>query len=76
MSEDTKFHHAAMLLHRYAEARPTLQAPCVFCAYNGEGYYQAGTHDATCPWFRVGGAAEREQNLRYVIHAIAVEICQ
>jgi hypothetical protein len=36
-----------------------LDAPCRWCAYNGEGYWQAMTHGEECPWRKVGGALER-----------------
>lgn len=32
-----------------------LAAPCRWCGYNGEGYWQVGTHAITCPWRQVGG---------------------
>lgn len=34
-------------------------APCVFCQYNGEGFYQPQTHGTSCPWENVGGLTER-----------------
>ena len=37
-----------------------LGAPCVFCGYNGPGYYQAKTHKKHCYWYHVGGREERE----------------
>lgn len=40
-----------------------LQAPCIWCGYNGNGYWQKGTHAATCPWHQVGGSEERYQSL-------------
>jgi hypothetical protein len=38
-----------------------LSAPCGFCGYNGPGYYQAHTHAPDCPFYEIGGKAEREQ---------------
>lgn len=35
-------------------------APCIFCGYSGEGYWQAGTHNKDCPCHKVGGRLERE----------------
>jgi len=46
-----------------------LRAPCVFCGYNGEGYYQSGRHGATCPWRDVGGLVDRERQLPDVVRA-------
>ncbi len=43
--------------------RRSLEAPCIFCAYNGAGYWQAWTHDSKCPWWALGGAWDREQAL-------------
>jgi len=37
-----------------------LAAPCIFCGYNGPGYYQAKTHKKHCYWYYVGGLQERE----------------
>lgn len=36
-----------------------LAAPCLWCGYNGEGYYQAGTHSQSCPWHTIGGCDDR-----------------
>jgi len=47
--------------------RKLLDAPCVFCGYNGPGYWQAGTHKPECPWHGVGGYDERAVMLRPVI---------
>ena len=40
-----------------------LAAPCLWCGYNGEGYYQAGTHGQSCPWNTIGGCDERLDRL-------------
>lgn len=37
-----------------------LDAPCLWCGYKGAGYWQTGTHDKGCPWYGIGGKAERE----------------
>lgn len=47
-----------------------LDAPCRWCGYNGPGYYQAGTHDKTCPWHRVGGQAERKEALDQILPSV------
>ena len=44
-----------------------LAAPCIFCGYNRNGYWQAGYHQPNCPWRQVGGASEREDILPAVI---------
>jgi hypothetical protein len=36
-----------------------LDAPCLWCGYNGEGYWQPTTHDLACPWHNVGGRFDR-----------------
>lgn len=43
-----------------------LDAPCLWCGYNGAGYFQTGTHSENCPWHNVGGAMERGDKLPYV----------
>ena len=40
-----------------------LDAPCLWCGYNGRGYYQVGTHDKSCIWHTVGGRNERLDRL-------------
>ena len=37
------------------------KAPCMFCGYNGPGYFQKGTHASACPYYGVGGLAERKE---------------
>lgn len=46
-----------------------LGAPCVFCDYSGESYYQAGSHGALCPWHYVGGLDRRRELARGVVSA-------
>ena len=48
-------------------------APCVFCGYNGAGFYQAGTHAEACPWYTVGGGEERSVMLRKVVASLFKE---
>ena len=45
------------------DANGLLEAPCLWCGYNGEGYYQAGTHGQSCPWNTIGGCDERLDRL-------------
>lgn len=40
-----------------------LDAPCCFCGYNGQGYYQSNTHKPDCPFYEIGGKDEREHAL-------------
>ena len=42
-----------------AEAIKLLEDPCMWCDYNGEGYWQSGTHTPDCDWYTVGGLEER-----------------
>lgn len=39
------------------------RAPCVFCGYNGRGFFQAGTHHEDCPWHNIGGVLDRYEAL-------------
>lgn len=41
-----------------------LSAPCLFCGYNGEGYWQSSTHTEECPWHHVAGSYERAHMFR------------
>lgn len=52
------------------DTKDLLEAPCVFCGYNGRGYWQSTTHDKECPWFMLGGYEERKQSLRKTIKSI------
>lgn len=38
-----------------------LSAPCGCCGYNGPGYWQAGTHKESCPFFTIGGETDRQE---------------
>lgn len=42
---------------------------CIFCGYNGEGYWQRGTHDARCPWVNVGGEEDRAREFWATVRA-------
>lgn len=53
------------------EGQSLLAAPCLWCGYNGAGYYQAATHSSKCPWYLVGGEAERREMLSEVIRRMA-----
>ena len=50
-----------------------LEAPCLFCGYNGKGYWQTETHDRACPWYKVGGYEQREYQFRAIIKKIMEE---
>jgi hypothetical protein len=41
-------------------------APCVFCGYSGAGYWQKFTHARYCPWYEIGGMAERRYYMRTI----------
>ena len=40
-----------------------LDAPCEWCRYSGEKYWQAGSHAHTCPWFAVASSQARLMKL-------------
>jgi hypothetical protein len=44
-----------------------LDAPCRWCGYNGEMYWQAHSHADDCPWYEVGGGIRRETALPGII---------
>jgi chromosome segregation ATPase len=44
-----------------------LNAPCLCCGYNGQGYWQPKTHSEKCPWYEIGGMSEREEALSQII---------
>lgn len=48
-------------------SKDILDAPCAFCGYNGDGYWQPGTHRHGCPWENRGGHDERQSALRSVL---------
>ena len=41
-----------------------LDSPCIFCGYNGKGYWQIGTHLKDCPFYSIGGGADREAKIK------------
>ena len=43
-----------------------LDAPCIFCGYSGQGYWQSGTHNENCRWRNIGGFKERRAALTSV----------
>lgn len=45
------------------EEGDVLAAPCRWCGYNGEGYWQSGTHGRLCPWRFIGGERQRRSIL-------------
>jgi hypothetical protein len=36
-----------------------LSGPCIFCLFNGEKYWHAGSHGRSCPFHTVAGADVR-----------------
>lgn len=40
-----------------------LEGPCIFCKYNGPRYYEAGSHQQSCPWYQVAGIDTRYDRL-------------
>jgi len=47
----------------WAVADRGLDAPCAWCSYNGQGYWQSGTHAESCPWHKIGGHEERKEHI-------------
>lgn len=43
-----------------------LDAPCIFCGYSGQGYWQSGTHNENCRWRNIGGFNGRRAALTSV----------
>lgn len=39
-----------------------LNGPCIFCGYNGQGYFKEMTHAQDCPWYEIGGSDERVEH--------------
>jgi hypothetical protein len=60
---DAGAHLALRAMNAY-ELEHLLSAPCLWCGYNGSGYWQEGSHDQACPWHKIGGVGEREQVLK------------
>ena len=51
-----------------------LEAPCRWCGYNSEDYWQSGTHSDDCPWHRIGGSDKREAVLSAYRAVLSAEI--
>jgi len=47
-----------------ARGNNPLDSPCIFCEYAGEFYWQKMTHSKDCPFFYIGGIADRQAWLR------------
>ena len=43
-----------------------LKAPCMCCGYNGERYWQYGSHKESCPFNTIAGQEDREEFVRAV----------
>jgi len=43
-----------------------LESPCMCCRYNGEGYWQPGTHKENCPFHTIGGLENRVDFVKVV----------
>ena len=56
--------------------RDLLDAPCAFCGYNRNGYWQEGTHPPGCPWHGIGGKVERELAVRDVVARLAARVAE
>ena len=48
-----------------------IESPCIFCGYNGNGYYQKYTHPPGCPWRYVGGEERRSALRKYMLKDMA-----
>jgi hypothetical protein len=49
----------ASMNDRDAALKLILAAPCLWCGYNGQGYWSLRTHAEECPWHEIGGETER-----------------
>lgn len=47
--------------------KSVLDAPCVFCNYDGPNYLQKGSHKKSCPFHEIKGHADRQKALRGII---------
>jgi hypothetical protein len=59
--DDSALLRAALV--RLVNGQSLLDAPCLWCAYNGIGYWRAKTHGAACPWHNVGSFDERARKV-------------
>ena len=50
-----------------------IQAPCIFCGYDGQDFWSAGTHESKCLMHPVDGADSRLKALRKEIRNLAGE---
>lgn len=53
----------------YSLAKDILSAPCLWCGYKGDGYWQEGNHAEPCPWRHLGGLGERIDSVQGLIAA-------
>ena len=43
-------------------------APCEFCGYDKEDYYQKHTHDKSCPWYEIDGVDRVEHHKKLTMY--------
>lgn len=63
MSEERIIQVVARAVNLGGEGMCILDAPCVFCGYNGASYWQKHTHSKECPFHEVGGDASRADHI-------------
>jgi len=64
IADKLKEEHKAGIKKGLARHENPLDAPCIFCGYKGEGYWQKGTHLPDCPFVDIGGEADRQSKLK------------
>lgn len=42
-----------------------LGSPCIWCGYNGASYWQAGSHEQSCPWHDIASSQSRLEVLTH-----------
>lgn len=47
-----------------------LKAPCMFCDYKGQGYWQLQTHKKNCPFYNTAGEFQRMIEFPIIIKKI------
>ncbi len=59
-----------------SEIEDILKSKCIFCGYNGAGYYQEHTHDKLCPWHSIGGLEVRKMVFSATIYSMYKQLEQ
>lgn len=51
-----------------------LNAPCIFCDYDGPRYWNRKSHEKNCPWRSVSGKRNREKEFKNAVKRQSIRL--